>query len=213
MTSKASVSKDLNDKHIKVHMNVFEFRESMKGSLINFFGIFSRCWKVLSSYHTIKNAPIVATSIPSKSLVPMWYVDKKWASKTQPQPSQALGEKKKAAESSSNHRKSSAPKQHRRRHSLDEMTFSKYIVEIDQPPPLKSRAASLDMKSDMIIPKIKHDTSIHNNNGGGGGSDSDNIMSTVELLHVLRDQDKTKVQQTPVPTTSPTIPSNWATFD
>ncbi|CAN1754617.1 Probable ADP-ribosylation factor GTPase-activating protein AGD15 [Linum perenne] len=119
------------------------------------------------------------------------YVDKKWASKKLPQPTQAiaraLGEKK-VETTSRNHRRNAPKQQHRRRHSLDEITFSKYIPEMDAPSPLKSRAVSLDMRNDILIPKIKHDSSIHNINNGGAITPN----STMELLNVLRDQDKAK---------------------
>ncbi|CAL1354593.1 unnamed protein product [Linum trigynum] len=119
------------------------------------------------------------------------YVQRKWASKKLPQPTtQALGRaladdltlKPAEKRGETTPSKNSVPKLPRR-HSLDAVTFTKYTVETDHAPAVKPRAASMDMKSD-VIPKVQRDTT-----------------------------DKDKQNCSRITTTTTTIPSNWATFD
>ncbi|CAI0380718.1 unnamed protein product [Linum tenue] len=237
MNGKASVSKDLNEKHIKVLEGLVKLPHNKqcadchnKNSSESWGSYFTEQVRSITLDTWLPEHVALMQYVGNERANKYWeaelpryydksgiekfihdkYVQRKWASKKLPQPTtQALGRtladdltlKPAEKRGETTPSKNSVPKLPRR-HSLDAVTFTKYTVETDHAPAVKPRAASMDMKSD-VIPKVQRDTTVNMSNNNASS-----------ILNILRhDQDKDKQNCSRITTTTTTIPSNWATFD
>ncbi|KAL7098238.1 hypothetical protein ABFS83_09G003500 [Erythranthe nasuta] len=130
---------------------------------------------------------------PTEKFIQSKYVEKKWASKTSPQPSVAVNQDNKSAGTS----RKGIPKK-ARKYSLDEEIFTEEMARVA--PIIRNRGASLDLMSDIFsVPpnEVNAENNITSSKSADGATD------LFSLLYVS----EAKQDRTVVP------PSRWATFE